>query len=173
MNRWGAGWFFYLSAFRYQNQKNDRNCEGRRYEQGSVGNVEIELNWLKKKVNNTFVEADWLNILVDKGANNVTSFKLTKYNFTAAYLDTSALLSFFEGDENLNNSHGGKRMYPATSWRANSLSRARKGYDFDAYQWPWIKTDIWEDRFSSKLLLLSSRSGTVGQLFFHAVSRIQ
>jgi len=26
--------------------------------------VVIELNWLKKKVNNTFIEADWLNILV-------------------------------------------------------------------------------------------------------------
>jgi len=59
--------------------------------------VVIELNWLKKEVNNTFIQADWLNILVDKGENKFTSFKLTKYDFAAAYLDTSALLSFLTG----------------------------------------------------------------------------
>ena len=71
---------------------------------------------------------------MDRGENKVTSLKLTKYDFAATYLDTSALLSFFDGDENPNNSHGEKRRYPATSLRANSLSRVRKGYDFDAYQ---------------------------------------
>jgi hypothetical protein len=57
----------------------------------------IELNWLKKKLNNTFLKADWLNILVDKGESKVRSFKLTKYDFAAAYLDNSALLSFLTG----------------------------------------------------------------------------
>jgi hypothetical protein len=60
---------------------------------GSVRNVVIELKWLKKNVNNMFLEADWLNILVDMGENRVTSFKLT----TAACLDTSALLPFRTG----------------------------------------------------------------------------
>jgi hypothetical protein len=62
---------------------------------GSVRNVVIELNWLKKTVNNMFLVADWLNILVDMGENRVTSFKLTKYDFAAVCLDTWALLSFW------------------------------------------------------------------------------
>jgi hypothetical protein len=48
----------------------------------------IELDWLKKKVNNMIIERDWLNVLMDRGENKVTSFKLTKYDFAAAYLDT-------------------------------------------------------------------------------------
>jgi len=28
-----------------------------------------ELDWLKKKVNNVFIESDWLNMLVDSGEN--------------------------------------------------------------------------------------------------------
>jgi len=59
--------------------------------------VVIELNWQKKSVNNTFIEADWLKILVDKGENKITSFKLNKYDFAAAYLDTSALVAFLTG----------------------------------------------------------------------------
>jgi hypothetical protein len=57
--------------------------------------VVIELNWPKKKINNTLIEADWLNILVDKGENKVTSFKLTKYNFAAAYLDSGTVFFFY------------------------------------------------------------------------------
>jgi hypothetical protein len=45
----------------------------------------------KEKVNNMLIEPDWLNVLVEWG-EKVTSFKLTKYDFAAAYLDTSALL---------------------------------------------------------------------------------
>jgi hypothetical protein len=48
----------------------------------------IELEWLKKKVNNMIIERDWLIVLVDKGESKVTSFKLTKYGFATAFLDT-------------------------------------------------------------------------------------
>jgi hypothetical protein len=29
----------------------------------------IELDWLKKKVNNVLIEANWLNLLVERGEN--------------------------------------------------------------------------------------------------------
>jgi hypothetical protein len=29
----------------------------------------IELDWLKKKVSNMYIETNWLNILVDRGEN--------------------------------------------------------------------------------------------------------
>jgi len=38
------------------------------------------------------IEPDWLNMLVERGENKVTSFKLAKYDFAAAYLDTLVLL---------------------------------------------------------------------------------
>ena len=40
------------------------------------------------------IETDWLNMLMDGGKNKVTSFRPTKYDFAAAYLDTSVLLLF-------------------------------------------------------------------------------
>jgi len=50
--------------------------------------VVIEIDWLKKKVNNMLIEPDWLNMLLGRGDNKVTLFKLTKYGFAAAHLDT-------------------------------------------------------------------------------------
>jgi len=43
------------------------------------------------------IEADWINILVGKDEIKVMSFKLTKYDFAAAYLDTSVLLLLLTG----------------------------------------------------------------------------
>jgi len=34
--------------------------------EGSFGNTVIQLDWLKKKVNNMLMEPDWLNMLVDR-----------------------------------------------------------------------------------------------------------
>ena len=59
----------------------------------------IELDWVKKGLNNVLVGTDWLNIMVGGGENKVTSFKQTKYDFTATHLDTSR-------DGNMNNSCG-------------------------------------------------------------------
>ena len=35
------------------------------------------------------IEADWISMLVGRDEIKVTSFKLTKHDFAAAYLDTS------------------------------------------------------------------------------------
>ena len=51
----------------------------------------IEIVWLKKKSN--LMETNWLNMLVDRGENKVTSFKLTKYVLATTYLDTLVLFS--------------------------------------------------------------------------------
>ena len=59
----------------------------------------IELEWVKEGLNSMLVGTDWLNIVVGGGANKVTSFQLTKYDFTATHLDTSR-------DGNRNNSCG-------------------------------------------------------------------
>jgi hypothetical protein len=48
----------------------------------------MELDWLKRKVNNTLIETDWLNMLLDRNENRVTSCKIAKLDFAAAYLDT-------------------------------------------------------------------------------------
>jgi hypothetical protein len=52
-----------------------------------IRNTVIELDWLKKKVPNMLIEPDWPSMLVDRG-EKITSFKLTKYDFVDAYLDT-------------------------------------------------------------------------------------
>ena len=52
----------------------------------------IELDWPKKKVNNMIIKRHWPNMLKDRCENKVTSFKLTKCDFAAAYLDTCVLL---------------------------------------------------------------------------------
>ena len=38
------------------------------------------------------IEPDWLNMSMDRREDKVMLFELTKYDFAAAYLDTSALL---------------------------------------------------------------------------------
>jgi hypothetical protein len=57
-------------------------------------------------------------MLVDRGEHKITSFKLTKYDFAATYLDTS-LLFLLTGDVNINNSHGRKRKYKSSGLKAN------------------------------------------------------
>ena len=37
------------------------------------------------------IETNWLNMLVDRSENKVTSFKLTKYVLATTYLDTLVL----------------------------------------------------------------------------------
>ena len=54
--------------------------------------METEHDWLQGKVNSMLIEPDWLSVLVERGKNKVKSIKLTKYDFAAAYMDTSALL---------------------------------------------------------------------------------
>ena len=76
----------------------------------------IELDWLKKKVNNIIIERDWLNMLMDTGENKVTSLKLTKYDFATAYLDAWVLLRLL--------------MVMLTWIKAVD----ENGYDFDAYE---------------------------------------
>jgi hypothetical protein len=63
------------------------------------------------------IEPDWLKMFVERGEHKVTSFQLTKYDFSAAYLDTS-LLFLFTGDANINNSHGRKRIYLSSGLKA-------------------------------------------------------
>jgi len=63
----------------------------------------VEIDWLIKEVNNMLVGPDWLNMLVDGDENKVTTFKLTKHDFAATHLDTN-------GDANMNNNHGRKRI---------------------------------------------------------------
>jgi len=52
-----------------------------------IRNTAIELDWLKEKLHNMLIGPDWLSMYVDRG-EKITSFKLTKYDFAAAYLDT-------------------------------------------------------------------------------------
>jgi hypothetical protein len=58
-----------------------RTCQRRRYEQGTVRNMAMKFDWLKREVNNRLIDPDWLNDLVDMGENNVTPFKMTKCDF--------------------------------------------------------------------------------------------
>ena len=51
----------------------------------------LELGWPKQEVNNSIIESDWLNVLVDR-SEKVTSFRLTKYDLATAYLDIWVLL---------------------------------------------------------------------------------
>jgi hypothetical protein len=48
----------------------------------------LEIDWLWKIVNNMLIETDWLSMFLDRDENKVTSFKLTKYDFAATYVDT-------------------------------------------------------------------------------------
>jgi len=49
------------------------------------------------RVRNTIIETDWLKMLVDRGENKAASFQLTKYDFAAAYLDTSYCCFYLRG----------------------------------------------------------------------------
>jgi hypothetical protein len=49
----------------------------------------MEIDWKRKDVNNMLVGPDWLDMLVEGGENKVTSFKLTKYDYSATQLDTN------------------------------------------------------------------------------------
>ena len=113
MNKRRASWSSYLSPYRCQNIREITwtNCEQGRCEHGSVRNM--------------VDETDWLNVLVDRGKNKVTSFKLTKCDFAIAYPDTSVLF-LFTVDANMSTSRGRKRMYPSTGLRATCLSPGRK-----------------------------------------------
>jgi hypothetical protein len=81
-------------------------------------------------------------MLVERSENKVTSFKLTKYDFAAAYLDTSVLLLLLTGmhtwvtaaDEN------GYTLRLASEVPVYLVDE--KGYDLYAYEWPWTKTEI-------------------------------
>lgn len=50
------------------------NCQRRGYEEESVRNIGIELEWLKKKVNDMSVEPDWLTFWWMEVKTKVTSF---------------------------------------------------------------------------------------------------
>jgi len=50
------------------------NCQRRRYAEGSVINMGIESDWLKKKVNDMSVEPDWLTCWWVEMKTKVTSF---------------------------------------------------------------------------------------------------
>jgi hypothetical protein len=53
------------------------------------------INWLNEKGSSMLNEPDWLNTLVERSENKVTSFSVAKYDFTNAYLDTTVLLFFY------------------------------------------------------------------------------
>jgi hypothetical protein len=84
-----------------------------------------------------FIEADWLNVLVDKGENKVMSFKLMKYDFAAAYLQTSALLSLLMGKQTRITAVDENGCTLRLAWEPTVclLSRTRKKYNVDTYQW--------------------------------------
>ena len=54
----------------------------------------IEIQCLEKKANNMLIEPDWLNVLVDKDENKVTSTKQTKNDFAAVCLNKVGLLHY-------------------------------------------------------------------------------
>jgi hypothetical protein len=80
-------------------------------------------------------------MLMDRDENKVTSFKPTKYDFVAAYLDTQYCCFYCRGCTP-------KYYVIAVGENANTLRVAWKPtvhvvnereYDFDAYEWPWMK----------------------------------
>ena len=78
---------------------------------------------MAEEKSNLIIESDWLNVLVDR-EEKVTSFKLTKYDLAAAYLDIWVLLLLL--------------MVMRTGIKAEH----ENGYDFDAYKRPITKTEI-------------------------------
>jgi len=90
----------------------------------------IEHYWLTKKANNMSIKTDWLNNLVDRGGNEITSFHLNKYDFAAAYLGTRYYC--FYAVANMNNSSGQKRILSSAGLRATCFSRGQKGHAFEA-----------------------------------------
>ena len=78
----------------------------------------IELGWLKTKVNNMLIENEWLHMLVGRGENEVTSFKLTKHGFYSRIPGHLGIVVVIDGDAIMNNSRERKRIHPSTGWRA-------------------------------------------------------
>lgn len=78
------------------------------------------------RVRNTTIEPDWLNMLVDRGKNKVTSFKLTKYDFAAAYLDTSCCRFYWRRCKHEERPWT-KRIHVSTAFSATSASWKEKG----------------------------------------------
>lgn len=109
------------------------NCERRKgisYEHGNL------TDRIKKKVNDVLIDTNWLNTLVNKGDSKVAPFKLIKYNFTAARLDTR-YCCFTDGDINISNSRGRKRIYTSSGLTAMCFHLVdEKGYSFGTYDWP-------------------------------------
>jgi hypothetical protein len=66
-------------------------------------------------------------MLVDRGENKITTFKLITYEFAAAHLDTS-YCCFIGGDANIKKCPERKRTHASTAWSSTCTS--------------WTKTDI-------------------------------
>jgi hypothetical protein len=61
-------------------------------------------------------------MLVDRGENEVTSFKLAKYD-SAVHTWKLGIAVFINRDAGMNNSRAQKRIYPSAGLRATCLSR--------------------------------------------------
>lgn len=87
-----------------------------------------------------WIENDWLNLLLGRG-EKVTSFKLTKHDFTVAYLDTPVLSFLLTGMQTwvVVGKNGYIQWLP---WELSVYLVGEKEYDFAAYEWPWTKSDI-------------------------------
>jgi hypothetical protein len=68
------------------------------------------------------IEPDWPNMLVDRGENKVTSFKLAKYD-SAVHSWELGIVVFIDRDADMNNSRGRTRIYPSAGLRDTCLSR--------------------------------------------------
>jgi hypothetical protein len=55
---------------------------------------------------------------------------------------TLGIVVFTDGDPNTNNSRGRKRIYLRPAWETSVHLVYEKGYEFDASDWAWTKTDI-------------------------------
>jgi hypothetical protein len=61
-------------------------------------------------------------MLVDKGGNKVTSFKLAKYD-SAVHAWKLGIAIFINRDADMNNNRGRKRIYPSAGLSANCIPR--------------------------------------------------
>jgi hypothetical protein len=57
------------------------NCGRRRQDLGPLRNTVIEIDWLKKKVNNMLIEPDWLNMLMGRDGNKVNDIQADQVRF--------------------------------------------------------------------------------------------
>ena len=70
-----------------------------------------------------FIENDWLKMLMDRGENKVTSFKLSMTFQPHTW--THDIVVFIDRDANMNDNRGRKQIHPSTGWRTTCLSRGR------------------------------------------------